>query len=664
MFAPKVAKAQTKSTTSSTNGLPPKRSAFVGYQSVRGPVEQMVLRQRAIGNLAALRLPADRPASLTWTEPDGNHDQEIALENATAREVPGGASWDFSKIPLFPPDQIDRSQPRFSLSAPPRMGVIQTKLSVGEVNDPLEDEADRVANQMMRMTGPMLSIAAASPQVSRKSADCEEKGPKTLRTKPTGVPATFTAEAPSPVRTILGSPGRPLDAAARAYFEPRFGQDFSHLRIHTDRTAGEAARSLGALAYTTGSDIVFAEGQYQPGTESGKKLLAHELAHTIQQIGVGTAEIRCKIGDGHDLRSPRFARNPVLEAVYDDELLIGVESHTRGDHVRHIQESLLAQGYALPGSRADGLFGAETEAAVIQFQRDAGALKVDGIVGPETMGLLDTHDPSNLAGSGPVAKIGPVLSPLRAPASGCDRPFAGVKFALEDQVAKGVSPAATIRIVRLAGKDVLEMQGRTSAFYRPSVTITAPDDKTAMQFQVGFIQNLLSVDRSAIYDRGTVVRTVVPTVPIKDGEPLTSGKYDPVFMEAVRSMGGTTDKFSENDETVDLRFEDNPRWENFINLLDNRSCVNPLPETVSSVTIHDQFRTWLAVRHQPTGCVKALHHMDWNLLWSAIVTMLGNFPALTITSNVISVTVASGDGRPSFLQGGPVAKDIVFRTCL
>jgi hypothetical protein len=274
------------------------------------------------------------------------------------------------------------------------------------------------------------------------------------------------------------------------------------------------------------------------------------------------------------------------------------------------------------------------------------------------MGLLDTHDPSNRAGSGPVAKIGPVPGPLRAPASGCDRPFAGVKFALEDQVAKGVSPAATIRIVRLAGKDVVEMQGRTSAHYRPSVTITAPDDKTAMQFQVGFIQNLLSVDRSAIYDRGTVVRTVVPTLPIKDGEPLASGKYDPVFMEAV------TDKFSENDETVDLRFQDNPRSENFINLLDNPSCVSPSPEIVSSVIMRDQFRTWLAVRHQPSGCVKALHHMDWNLLWSAIVTMLGNIPVLSVTSNVINVTVASGDGRPSFLQGGPVANDIAYKTCL
>ena len=663
MFAPNVAKAQTNSTTSSTNGLPPRRSAFVGYQSVRGPVEQMVLPQRAIGNLAALRLPADRPASLTWTEPNGNHDQEIVLESATAREVPGGASWDFSKIPLFPPDQIDRSQPRFSLSAPPRMGVTQTKLAFGEVNDPLEHEADRIADQVVGMTGPMLSIAAASPQVGRKSADCKEKGQKTLRSKPTGVPATFTAEAPGPVRAMFGSPGRPLDAAARAYFEPRFGQNFSHLRIHTDRTAGEAARSVGALAYTTGSDIVFAEGQYQPATESGRRLLAHELTHTIQQIGIGTAEIRCKIGDGHDLKSMRFAGNSVLEAVYDDELLIGVNSHARGDHVRLIQESLLAQGYALPGSRANGIFGAETEAAVSQFQRDVGALKANGIVGPETMALLDTHDPSNRAGAGPVAKTGPVPGPLRASASGCDRPYAGVKFALEDQAAKGVSPAATIRIVRQAGKDVLEMQGIASAHYRPSVTITAPDDKTAMQFQVGFIQNLLSLDRSAIYDGGTVVRAVVPMLPIKDGQPLASGKYDPVFMEAVGSVGGTTDKFSEHDDIVDLRFQDNPRSENFINLLDNPSCVNPFPEKLSSVTMHDQFRTWLAVRHQPTGCVKTLHHMDWNLLWSAIVTMLGNIPVLTVTSNLIKVTVANGDGRPSFIQGGPVANDIVSRTC-
>ena len=73
-----------------------------------------------------------------------------------------------------------------------------------------------------------------------------------------------------------------MPASERDFFEPRFGQDFSQVRIHTDPKAGKAARSVGALAYTIGSDIVFGQGQYRPGT-GGKELLAHELTHVVQQ---------------------------------------------------------------------------------------------------------------------------------------------------------------------------------------------------------------------------------------------------------------------------------------------------------------------------------------------------------------------------------------------
>jgi hypothetical protein len=78
-------------------------------------------------------------------------------------------------------------------------------------------------------------------------------------------------------------PGQPLDAAARAYFEPRFRQDFSQVRVHTDARAAESARTVNARAYTLGSDIVFAEGAFSPGSSAGLRLLGHELAHTVQQ---------------------------------------------------------------------------------------------------------------------------------------------------------------------------------------------------------------------------------------------------------------------------------------------------------------------------------------------------------------------------------------------
>jgi cell wall-associated NlpC family hydrolase len=88
---------------------------------------------------------------------------------------------------------------------------------------------------------------------------------------------------PSIVDEVLHSPGQALDAPARAFFEPRFGHDFSQVRVHADATAAESARAVNALAYTVGRNVVFGAGQYAPRTNAGQRLLAHELTHTIQQ---------------------------------------------------------------------------------------------------------------------------------------------------------------------------------------------------------------------------------------------------------------------------------------------------------------------------------------------------------------------------------------------
>ncbi|HEY2574338.1 MAG TPA: DUF4157 domain-containing protein, partial [Verrucomicrobiaceae bacterium] len=88
---------------------------------------------------------------------------------------------------------------------------------------------------------------------------------------------------PQAIESGLRSPGKPLDQSTRAFMEPRFGHDFSQVRIHTDIHAAESAGALKALAYTVGRDLVFAPEQYQPYTACGQKLLAHELAHVVQQ---------------------------------------------------------------------------------------------------------------------------------------------------------------------------------------------------------------------------------------------------------------------------------------------------------------------------------------------------------------------------------------------
>uniref|UniRef100_UPI00188053FA eCIS core domain-containing protein n=1 Tax=Oculatella sp. LEGE 06141 TaxID=1828648 RepID=UPI00188053FA len=94
---------------------------------------------------------------------------------------------------------------------------------------------------------------------------------------------TFASDATEQVSDALGSGGQPLDDSARTFMEPRFGYDFSQVRIHTDAKAAESAQSINALAYTVGQDIVFGAGHYAPTTNDGKQLLAHELTHVVQQ---------------------------------------------------------------------------------------------------------------------------------------------------------------------------------------------------------------------------------------------------------------------------------------------------------------------------------------------------------------------------------------------
>lgn len=95
-----------------------------------------------------------------------------------------------------------------------------------------------------------------------------------------------TSGVPPIVHDVLNSPGQSLDAGTRAFIEPRFGHDFSGVRIHTDTRAAESAKAVNALAYTFGKDVVFGRGQYMPETNKGRKLLAHELTHVIQQRGI------------------------------------------------------------------------------------------------------------------------------------------------------------------------------------------------------------------------------------------------------------------------------------------------------------------------------------------------------------------------------------------
>lgn len=117
--------------------------------------------------------------------------------------------------------------------------------------------------------------------------ECEECRKKRLErnTRNTGPAAANGNFAPPIVHEVLRSPGQPLDAATRSFMEPRFGHDFSKVRVHTDARSGQSAKAVRANAYTVGDQIVFADSLFDPQGASGRELLAHELAHVVQNEG-------------------------------------------------------------------------------------------------------------------------------------------------------------------------------------------------------------------------------------------------------------------------------------------------------------------------------------------------------------------------------------------
>jgi hypothetical protein len=271
VFAPKIAKPQTKAAEGPTSRLAPQPSTL-GHD----PVEQVLF----LGNRAALRGLARRDSARPGNGRNCGMEQQSVGENTPIETAPRGVSWDFSKTPVFPPERASRTPPSFSAAVTPIHGAIQAKLVVGQFNDPLEHEADRVADQVMRMPDLPLFSAGALPQVSRKYTTCEEE-----QAKRAGAPVGTGSEAPDIVEKVLGSPGQPLDTSTCAFFETYLGRRFSDVRVHTDARAGASTRAVQALAYTVGQDVVFGHGQYDPHTKDGRRLLAHELVHVVQQSG-------------------------------------------------------------------------------------------------------------------------------------------------------------------------------------------------------------------------------------------------------------------------------------------------------------------------------------------------------------------------------------------
>lgn len=194
-------------------------------------------------------------------------DNAEELNAALATTASTRLAHDFSQVPIH-------SEAR---------AKIQPKLTINTPQDIYEQEADRVADQVMRMPEPQPQRACARGGMFPNCRQ-EDGGQEQLQIKHVQALGTRGTEIPPSVHEVLCSRGQPMDQAIRTFYEPRFAHDFSQVRVHTDAKAKESAKAINALAYTSGNNIVFGSGK-SPGKDA---LTAHELTHVVQQSGVRT----------------------------------------------------------------------------------------------------------------------------------------------------------------------------------------------------------------------------------------------------------------------------------------------------------------------------------------------------------------------------------------
>lgn len=230
-------------------------------------------RQRRMEDEAAMEFALSRRGGIDI--------DAIIAKHRQGQEPPEPGGLQLTPGPLVRPKPLApfRNEFRLSPSGEPRREEetpLQKKLSIGSSNDPLEAEADRVADRVLARPA---ATGTAPPRIQR------------LSTQSSGHSSGGSDAVPESVHRTLGSSGAALDANVRQDMEARFGQDFGSVRIHTDAPAARSARDVDAHAYTVGSNIVFSAGQYAPGSGEGRRLLAHELTHVVQQGGGATGPV-------------------------------------------------------------------------------------------------------------------------------------------------------------------------------------------------------------------------------------------------------------------------------------------------------------------------------------------------------------------------------------
>ena len=275
------------------------------------------LETRQVGNSAE---KMNEKVKVTFKKPEAKRNNPVSKVQKS----------DFSKSITSPADHILFLQRTIGNQAVQRLfttGTIQAKFRIGQPNDIYEQEADQVAEQVVRMpesqvqqqplaeeeeipAKPLANQITSlvhvqrqeepeeeeatqskpladqiTPMVQRQPEPVEEEEKQIQPKSNIGMAPQVTPGVVHDIHSFKGT-GQPLSTSERAFFEPRFGVDFGNVRVHTNERAARTAQTINARAFTLGSDVVFGVGQYSPGSRSGRSLFAHELTHVVQQNGV------------------------------------------------------------------------------------------------------------------------------------------------------------------------------------------------------------------------------------------------------------------------------------------------------------------------------------------------------------------------------------------
>jgi len=234
---------------------------------------------------------------------------------------------------------------------------IQAKLVVGQPGDIYEQEADRVADEVMRMPEPgvqrqpeeeeeeelIQSIPLAKQITPLVQRQIEEEEEELLQTKKvSGKTSEVVPDLESRINSLRGG-GRPLSKSERTYFEQRFGYDVSQVRVHTDAQAAESARGVNAKVYTQGQDVVFGAGQYTANTEDRKRLLAHELTHVVQKQGASQLSGESQKRNEITMSSSSKSTKPIKNASRNREIVLAM-TKTLGQTDTIVRETVSVSG--------------------------------------------------------------------------------------------------------------------------------------------------------------------------------------------------------------------------------------------------------------------------------------------------------------------------------